>query len=120
MHLEIDTIRNTLAENFGGVAHNLATDENKLCLDQVPDKTGKVAVITGGSEGIDYGYSHTLLNHNISKLFILSLSQEVVDGAAKVVAEELGQKAADKMRWFRSARYSNHGHVNHHRCYIGD
>ena len=57
--------------------------------------------MTGGSEGIGYGVTHTLLSHDISKLIILSLSKEVVDGAKKSVAEELGQEKADRTEWIQ-------------------
>ncbi|KAH8176935.1 short chain dehydrogenase domain-containing protein [Sarocladium implicatum] len=95
----MDTIKNTIAENFGGdAAAKLGT--HQFSLDDVPDLSGKVAVVTGGSEGIGYGVTHTLLKHNISKLFILSVSQEVVDGAKASIAKDLGQEAADRTIWY--------------------
>jgi NAD(P)-dependent dehydrogenase (short-subunit alcohol dehydrogenase family) len=63
--------------------------------------TGKVAIVTGGSEGIGYGCTHTLLSHNVSKVFILSLSQEVADGATKSLSEDLGPEAAQKLTWMK-------------------
>lgn len=57
--------------------------------------------MTGGSEGIGYGVTHTLLDHGISKIFVLSLSDEVVKGAKKSVAEELGQEKADRTEWIQ-------------------
>jgi NAD(P)-dependent dehydrogenase (short-subunit alcohol dehydrogenase family) len=60
-----------------------------------------VALVTGGSEGIGYGCTHTLLSHNISKLFILSLSQEVIDGALNSISEEMGPEAARKVTWVK-------------------
>lgn len=60
-----------------------------------------MAVITGGSEGIGYGVSHTLLTHNIAKVYILSVSKEVVDGAKEAIASELGQDKADRTHWFQ-------------------
>lgn len=63
--------------------------------------TGKIAVITGGSEGIGYACSHTMLTHDIKKLFILSVSKEVIDGAVNAVKEEMGQEAAEKMVWLQ-------------------
>lgn len=47
----VDAVRNTIAENFGGVAHSLAKKEHQFSLEEVPDQSGKVAVITGGSKG---------------------------------------------------------------------
>ncbi|KAK6715347.1 putative oxidoreductase bli-4, mitochondrial [Fusarium graminearum] len=93
----IDTVKNTIAENFGGPAEQLAT--HQFSLSETPNLSGKVAVVTGGSEGIGYGVTHTLLTHDISKIFILSLSKEVVEGAKKSVAEELGQEKADRTEW---------------------
>lgn len=34
----------------------------------MPDPTGRVAAVTGGSEGSGYGVTHTLLSKNISKV----------------------------------------------------
>jgi NAD(P)-dependent dehydrogenase (short-subunit alcohol dehydrogenase family) len=83
------------------LSHSLANPEHQFDLSETPDQTGKVAVVTGGSEGIGYGCTHTLLSHNISKLFILSLSQEVVDGAVKNIGEEMGPEAARKVTWLK-------------------
>jgi len=45
----ITTIKNTLAENLGGPFQNLG--QSNFTLDEVPDLSGKVAVVTGGTEG---------------------------------------------------------------------
>ncbi|KAF4969135.1 hypothetical protein FSARC_3572 [Fusarium sarcochroum] len=95
----IDSVKNTVAENFGGKADQLGT--HQFSLSETPDLSGKVAVVTGGSEGIGYGITHTLLEHNISKLFVLSISEEVVQGAKKSVAQELGQEKADRTEWIQ-------------------
>lgn len=92
-------IKNTIAENFGGPASMLGSHQFKL--DDCPDLSGKVAVITGGSEGIGFGVAHTLLKHNIAKIYILSVSKEVVEGAKDAVAEELGQDKADRTVWMQ-------------------
>ena len=97
----VKNIQTTLSENFTGAAHKAAPSGTRFSLDDVPDLSGKVAVITGGSEGIGYGCSHTLLSKNISKLFILSLSKEVVDGAMDAVAQELGKEKADRTKWIQ-------------------
>lgn len=57
--------------------------------------------MTGGSEGIGYGITYTLLKHNIARIYILSISEEVVDGAREAIAQELGQAAADRTKWFQ-------------------
>jgi len=52
----IKNIQTTLSENLGGAAHKSAPEGTGFSLDLVPDQTGKVAVVTGGSEGIGYGW----------------------------------------------------------------
>ncbi|KAI1493549.1 retinol dehydrogenase 12 [Biscogniauxia mediterranea] len=61
----MNTIKNTLGENLGGKAQSLST--HQFSLDDVPDLSGKVAVVTGGSEGIGYACTHTLLQHGIAQ-----------------------------------------------------
>lgn len=95
----MDTVKSFVAENLGGNAHKAAAKEHQFALDDVPSQEGKVAVITGGSEGIGYGVSHTLLSKGISKLFILSMSKEVVDGALDAIKEEMGASTAEKVSW---------------------
>lgn len=68
-------------------------------LKDTPNLKGKVGVITGGSEGIGYGASYTLLSNGIEKLFILSVSKEVVDGSIDAIKEELGEEIAKKVTW---------------------
>jgi len=97
----MEAVKNTIAENFGGATHSLAPKEHQFELTEVPSLANKVAVVTGGSEGIGYGCTHTLLSHDISKLFILSPSQEVVDGALKSISEEMGEAAAKKVTWYK-------------------
>lgn len=97
----METIKQTVAQNFGGAAHQAVSESQQFALEHVPSLTGKVAVITGGSEGIGYGCSHTLLTNDIKKLFILSVSKDVVDGAVDAVKGEMGQEAADKIVWLQ-------------------
>ncbi|KAI8629309.1 hypothetical protein F5Y19DRAFT_464503 [Xylariaceae sp. FL1651] len=93
----MNAIKNTIGENFGGKAQKFST--HQFSLDDVPDLRGKVAVVTGGSEGIGYGCTYTLLKHNIAKLYILSTSEDVVEGAQEAMSRDLGQDAADKTKW---------------------
>lgn len=50
----METIKQTVAQNFGGAAHSAVSESQQFTLEQVPSLTGKVAVITGGSQGIGY------------------------------------------------------------------
>lgn len=67
----------------------------------MPDLDGKVALVTGGSQGIGYGCTHTLLKHNISKLFIVSQSKDVVSDALDSIKKEMGDDAPSKVEWLQ-------------------
>jgi len=100
----MQTIKNTIAENLGKVvsnAHDLAPPDQRFALEETPDLTGKVAVVTGGSEGIGYGCTHTLLSHNISKLFIISLSSDIASDAINAIRSEMGSEKADRVHWLQ-------------------
>lgn len=94
----METIKKTIAENITG-SHNLAPKGEKFSLDAVPDLTGKVAVITGGSEGIGYGCVHTMIKKNISKIFVLSVSQQVIDSAIADLKENFGEDKGNRIVW---------------------
>ena len=96
----METIKNTLAENFTGKAQNLAS--HKFSLEECPDLSGKVFVGTGLSEGIGYGVLFTLLKNNISKVYTISASKEVEEGAEKDITEKLGADAAKKITWYQA------------------
>lgn len=81
------------------ISHSLAPKDENFSLDQVPDLSGKVAIVTGGSQGIGYGCTRTLLEHNISKLFIISQSADAVNDATNSIREELGDNASEKVQW---------------------
>ena len=97
----MEAVRRTLVENLGGPAHNLARGDERFTLDEVPDLSGKVALVTGGSEGIGFGCTHTLIKHGISKLFILSVRKEVIDEALKAIDEEFGAGTSKKIVWLQ-------------------
>lgn len=52
-------------------------------------------------EGIGYGATHTLLSRNISKLYILSVSEDVVKGALEAVKSEMGEEKANRTKWIQ-------------------
>lgn len=96
----MNAIKTTLAENFTG-SHKVVAPEFQFSLDQVPSLSNKVAIVTGGSEGIGYGCTHTLLSHDISKLFILSQSQDIISDAIGAIKSELGEEVAGKVNWLK-------------------
>ncbi|OAK99464.1 NAD(P)-binding protein, partial [Phaeosphaeriaceae sp. SRC1lsM3a] len=100
----MQAVKNTIAENMGNQilgSHSLAPADQQFSLDQVPDLSGKVALVTGGSEGIGYGCTHTLLSHNISKLFILSKSEEIATDAINAITQEMGKDKADRVEFIQ-------------------
>lgn len=58
-----------------------------------------MAIVTGGSQGIGYGCTRTLLEHNVSKLFIISQAADVATDATNSIREELGDCASAKVQW---------------------
>ncbi|KAJ4249740.1 hypothetical protein NW762_012081 [Fusarium torreyae] len=53
----------------------------------IPDLSGKVFVVTGGSAGIGYGISAHILQHNCQKLYLLGKKQHHLDEAAEGLKE---------------------------------
>lgn len=98
----MEAVKNTIAENMGGVAHAFANDDQKFDIEKdIPDQSGKVAVVTGGSEGIGYAAAFMLLKNNLEKLFILSMSQETFDGCLNDIKEKLGADKAQRVTWVK-------------------
>ena len=98
----MQAVKNTIAQNMGGMAHSLAPKEHQFDIEKdVPSQEGKVAVVTGGSEGIGYGAAFTLLKNGLSKLIILSMSQEVFNGALKDISDKRGPQSAQKVTWIK-------------------
>ncbi|OIW27894.1 retinol dehydrogenase 12 [Coniochaeta ligniaria NRRL 30616] len=93
----MDSVRNTIAENFGGPASKLGTRQFELS--ECPDLSGKVGAITGGSRGIGYAVAYTFLKNNISKLYVISVSPDVMAAAKREIASELGDDVAARIEW---------------------
>ncbi|KAI6083098.1 NAD(P)-binding protein [Hypoxylon rubiginosum] len=51
----------------------------------IPDLSGKVFVVTGGSAGIGFGISAHILQHNCAKLFLLGKKEEHLDEAKEAL-----------------------------------
>ena len=97
----VDQVKSTIAENLGGPAHALANKEHQFSIEEVPDLSGKVAVVTGGSEGIGYGCTHTLISRNVKHIYILSLSEDVLKGTLDAMKEEMGASVAERVTWIQ-------------------
>ncbi|KAG8727732.1 hypothetical protein FRC12_022279 [Ceratobasidium sp. 428] len=96
----MQTLKNTIAENVGiPGAHSLAPAEHQFKLDDTPDLSGKVAIVTGGSEGIGLATAHTLLKHDVSRLYILAPSEDRAKEALQFFEKELGSTKAGRATW---------------------
>ncbi|KAM7205944.1 putative oxidoreductase bli-4, mitochondrial [Rhypophila sp. PSN 637] len=95
----METIKNTLAENFGGPVTQLGATQ--FSLDDCPDLTSKVAVITGGTQGIGYAIAHTLLEHNIARVYLISTTSEVADKAKSAFHDEFGSDVSSRVNWIQ-------------------
>ncbi|KAL2071480.1 hypothetical protein VTL71DRAFT_12715 [Oculimacula yallundae] len=97
----VNTVKNTIAENFGGT-HGIVDKAYQFSLAAVPDQSKKVAVITGGSRGIGYACAHTLLERNIEKLFIIGSTKESLDGASSDISSTLGTTYVSKVKFLQA------------------
>jgi NAD(P)-dependent dehydrogenase (short-subunit alcohol dehydrogenase family) len=95
----MEFIKRLLAENLGGSFHLLTSKDQSFSLDEVPDLRGRVGIVTGGTEGVGFACTYTLLSRNISRLFILSVSQEKAEDALNMIEEKLGSKARQAVGW---------------------
>lgn len=95
----MEFIKRLFAENLGGPFHLLASRDQSFSLYEVPDLRGKVGLVNGGSEGVGFACTYTLLSRNISKLFILSVSKEKAEDALSIIEERLGSKARQVVEW---------------------
>ena len=96
----MDAVKQTIAQNMGvGGAHTLVPEDQQFDLKDTPDLKGKVAVVTGGSDGIGYACVYTLLSKGIEKVFIISVSEDVVNNSIDTIKEEIGEEAGKKIIW---------------------
>lgn len=58
-------------------------DPNK----DIPDLSGKVYIITGGTAGIGYGITAHILQHNAAKILLVSQKEEHAEEAMEALKE---------------------------------
>ena len=87
----MEAIKSTITDNFGGPTRSFAKPAHQFDIEKdIPDLSDKVTVTTGGSEGIGYAAGFFLLQKNLSKLFVISMDQNVIDGGLRDISEKLG------------------------------
>lgn len=92
----------TLSQNLGGIAEKFTPKGAEFSLEaDVPDQSGKVAVITGGSQGIGYGCTWTLLSKNISKVFILSKDEQTAKNCKQTIQEDMDEDMVNRTIWLQ-------------------
>lgn len=77
----------------------MVPEDQRFDLNDTPELKGKIAVITGGSEGIGFGALYTLLKFGLEKAFVLSVSKDVMDKSLDRVKKDLGEDTAKKVEW---------------------
>lgn len=70
---------------------------NPWSADKIPDLSGKVAVVTGGNEGIGASFCTELFKHNISKVIILSNDAARHQQAVTHFTKEAGKDVSSKV-----------------------
>lgn len=70
---------------------------NPWSASKIPSLAGKVAVITGGNEGIGAAFTTELLKNGLSKVFIASNDPLRHDDAVKHFSKEVGSDVSDKV-----------------------
>lgn len=70
---------------------------NPWSADNIPDLNGKVAVVTGGNEGIGAAFCTELFKHNISKVIIVSNDTARHKDAVARFSKEAGKDVSPKV-----------------------
>nr|VWO99666.1 Succinate-semialdehyde dehydrogenase (EC [Ganoderma boninense] len=66
--------------------------KSKFSVDQIPDLTGSVVIVTGGNTGLGYETVKALLQHN-AKVYLAARSKEKADKAIASLKVETGKEA---------------------------
>lgn len=72
--------------------HQIFPPKSKFAVEDIPDLTGKIIIVTGASGGIGKETAKALLAHN-AKVYIAARSKEKVDSAIKDLKEQTGKEA---------------------------
>ncbi|KAI0355004.1 NAD(P)-binding protein [Trametes cingulata] len=66
--------------------------KSKFSVEQIPDLTGRIAIVTGGNVGIGYETIKALLQHN-AKVYMASRSKDKADAAIASLKQATGKEA---------------------------
>ncbi|KAG5652887.1 hypothetical protein H0H81_003250 [Sphagnurus paluster] len=79
-----------------GLIHSFYTQsfppKSKFSVNDIPDLTGRVIIVTGGNTGIGKETAKALLAHN-ANVYIAGRSQEKVEEAIRDLKEQTGNEA---------------------------
>ncbi|KAI1790007.1 NAD(P)-binding protein [Ganoderma leucocontextum] len=74
------------------MATQMYPPKSKFSVDQIPDLTGRVAIVTGGNAGCGYETVKALLRHN-AKVYLAARSKTKADAAIASLKELTGKEA---------------------------
>ncbi|TCD65860.1 hypothetical protein EIP91_002121 [Steccherinum ochraceum] len=78
--------------NFIAWASETFPPKSKFSVDQIPDLSGRIFIVTGGNSGIGYETVKALLQHN-GKVYIASRNKGRVDAAIESLKKDTGNEA---------------------------
>ncbi|KAI0687004.1 NAD(P)-binding protein [Earliella scabrosa] len=77
---------------FWPVLVQMFPPKSKFSVDQMPDLTGRVTIVTGGNIGIGYETVKALLQHN-AKVYLAARSKQKAEAAIASLKQETGKEA---------------------------
>ncbi|KAJ2990506.1 hypothetical protein NUW54_g8450 [Trametes sanguinea] len=79
-------------QRTGTLMSQMVPPKSKFSVDQIPDLSGRIAIVTGGNVGIGYETIKALLQHN-AKVYMASRSKEKAEAAIASLKEATGKEA---------------------------
>lgn len=77
---------------FGQLVNQSWPPKSKFSIDDIPDQTGKVVIVTGGYAGVGKETVHAMLRKN-AKVYIAGRNSSKAEAAIKELKERTGKEA---------------------------